>query len=372
MFKLLKTTSIRFSLFLFAGLLACGPVRFSTESSEQGSGPDATSIPPEIMTRNVNYNSLVSPPNNKLDLLLVIDNSNSMLQDNQKLAARLSSFVNDLASSSIDWQMCVTVTSTLNVNGNQVWGASVLWANYVPPGGTNAWVLKSGTGNLNNIFVDTIASIGAGWDGTDDERGLKAAWWHLYHGDIRYANNSGCYRSGAALSMIVISDEDERSVGGRLADQYYEGEYKALENDDLPSTLVSQVQDVFGTNKRFTVNSIIVKPDDNACYTSQDAAGSKSHYGRIYADASALTGGGVGSICEADYGPSLKYFKDVIQTSMASFPLECTPHNDQISFTINGSASSSYSLAVQGMSAVFTPPIPAGVLLGMMYQCLVD
>ena len=230
-------------------------------------------------------------------------------------------------------------------------------------------MLKSGTANLDNIFKDTINSIGAGWTGTDDERGIKAAWWHLWNGDPRYSGNSGCYRTDAALSMILISDEDERSVGGLVADQYYANEFKVLESDDLPATLTGQVQDIFGTTKRFSFNSIIVKPDDNQCMALQDSAGSKSHYGRKYSEASTLTAGGIGSICAPDFSANLNYFTAAIQTSINSFPLECAPVGNKVTFKINSAVNKNYVLTVNGMSATFNPGLPAGVRLDLSYKC---
>jgi hypothetical protein len=345
------------------------------ESSENTTGtnpnpdPDPTTT---VVTRDVNFTAVVTPPDMKLDVQLIIDNSNSMLEDNKKLASRLSNFVSQLQGSSIDWQMCVTVTSTLQVGGSPEWGASVLWANYVPKPGVPSWVLKADTTNLTNIFNDTITSIGAGWNGTDDERGIKAAWWHIWNGDPRYEGNSGCYRNEAALAMIIISDEDERSVGGQASDQYYENEFLPLEELDMPSAFVSAVQDTFGMSKRYTFNSIIVKPGDSACMSNQDASGSKSHYGRKYSELSQLTGGGIGSICDTDYYSSLNYFKDRIETSIEAFPLECLPHNDEITFKINGKTSTTYSLRVEGMKAVFTPALVSGVRLDLAYKCVVD
>lgn len=351
---------------IFAAMaFGCGPVQFST----QDYNADGAS---QLLLRDVHSVQSITPPDNKLDILLVIDNSNSMLADNQKLAEKLAGFVSDLQNSSIDWRMCATVTSMLNVGGNPVWGASIIWSQYTPVAGTPAWVLKAGTPGLSTIFSQTINAIGAGLPGTDDERGIKAAWWHLYHGDTRYPTNSGCYRNNAALAMIVISDEDERSIGGALNDQYYQNEFLPLENDDLPTNLVSQVQDIFGLTKRLRVNSIIVKPDDTACIQAQDSVGSKSHFGRVYSDLSYMTGGGIGSICDADYSANLNYFKDVIQTSLKSVPLECIPHNSQLEYKINGSHTSQYVMELQGMSAVFTPALPTGTELEMNYQCQVE
>lgn len=348
-------------------LCGCGPVRFFGGS---GSGGDNKTTGPEgggssqQTTRDVNYSAIVQPPDNKLDIMLVVDNSNSMLADNQKLAQKLSTFVNDLQSSSIDWQMCVTVTNTLQVSSTAVWGASVIWS---PSNNNPAWILKNGS-NLSTTFTQTITSIGAGWSGTDDERGIKAAWWHLYQGDPNYpAEASGCHRMSAALAVIIISDEDERSVGGNESLQFYSGEYKALETEDLPSSFISQVKSIFGNSKRFTVNSIIVKPGDNDCLSTQDAEGSKSHFGHKYAELSGLTGGGIGSICDSDYTSNLNLFKDVIKNSIASVPLECTPVGN-VSVTVTPPVGN-LQTTLNGMSLSFNPQIPAGRNLDISYKC---
>lgn len=70
---------------------------------------------------------------------------------------------------------------------------------------------------------------------------------------------------------------------------------KALENDDLPASLLTQVKDVFGANKRFT---FLIPSSSNQriqlCLASQDAGGAKSHYGAKYKEMSDATGGGIG------------------------------------------------------------------------------
>ncbi|MBC7458907.1 MAG: hypothetical protein H7235_11545, partial [Bdellovibrionaceae bacterium] len=94
-------------------------------------------------TRRVNFSKTVSASDNKVDILMVIDDSNSMSPENTRLAARMQSFVADLTSSGIDWQICATVTRAQDVNGNGVlyWGASRNWVNYV---GSPQWILKMG------------------------------------------------------------------------------------------------------------------------------------------------------------------------------------------------------------------------------------
>jgi hypothetical protein len=357
--------------------LSCGQVKFGTKDSSAappggspndtggggvggggGTGGGATTY------RDVNYSGLVQTKTNKVDILLVIDDSNSMLADNQKLAARLSSFVSNLQSSSIDWQMCLTLTRQINIGGSLYWGASVNWQSYSPAGGTPTWVLKAGTPNLSTIFNSTINWIGAGWAGTDDERGIKAAHWHVTNSPY-----NSCYRNDASFSTIVVSDEDVRSVGGNSSLQYYANEFKPLEADDYPQAFVDKVKATLGNQKRFSFNSIIVKNNDSSCMAAQDAQGAKSHYGTLYQSLSGMTGGGVGSICDNDYSANLNYFKDIIQSTLSSLVLECAPYGG-VSVTVTPPMGN-VATAIQGMNLVFTPEIPAGRTVNVSYKCAV-
>jgi hypothetical protein len=330
------------------------------------SSPMTVTIPPKT-AKNVTTTKTVTAQDNQLDVTLVIDDSNSMLADNQKLAARLQNFVNDLTAAGFDWQMCATVTRAQQLTANDpnlYWGASRFW---IGVGGTTPWILKKGTANVNKIFADTIQDIGAGWLGSDDERGIKAAWWHLWNGDVNYADPSGCYRREAGLATIIISDEDERSIGGDWSQYYYPGEYKDLEEDDLPIHYYGLIREVFGPQKRFSVNSIIVRPGDNACMAAQDAAGSKSHYGYKYNELALMAGGSSGSICDADYAVNLKTFKDRIVQEMGSLPLECAPVDGKVTVTLTPNMN--VTTRVEGSTLYFTPKIPAGTTIKADYQC---
>jgi hypothetical protein len=228
--------------------------------------------------------------------------------------------------------------------------------------GTPQWILKAGATDPYSIFTSTIAAIGAGWAGTDDERAIRAAWQH-----IDYAEYNNCYRPDASIAMIAISDEDERSIGGNPAYEYYAGEMKYLEFEDQPEALANKIRQEFGVSKRFTFNSIIVKPGDSPCMAAQDAGGAKSHYGYKYRDLSQLTGGGIASICGSNYSTNLNYFKDRIVNTLASVPLECAPVgliNVSVTPTMG-----SFSTSVVNNSLVFNPAIPAGRTVRIEYNC---
>jgi len=310
-------------------------------------------------TRDVQYTKQVTYSDNKVDFLLVIDDSNSMLPDNQMLASRLEPFLGDLANSGVDWQMCLTLTRAQNIT-NVGWrfGASRLWSGY---GG--GFVLKPSAPNLSSVFMNTINAIGAGIVGSDDERPIKAAWAHFDNKDL-----NGCYRSDAALSMITISDEDERSIGGDKSQEAFIGEYQPLETDDLPQTLVNKVKSDFGAGKRFTANSIIIKPGDSACKQVQDSGGYVGHYGYKHAELSSLTSGATTSICSSDYTSNLNYFKDRIVSNLTALPLECTPVGN-VTVTITPPLGSSVTSRIEGTNVVFSTPIPAGRTVQLNYKC---
>lgn len=311
--------------------------------------------------RTVIFQKLVQPTDNKVDILVVVDDSNSMSPENSKLAQRLQGFVADLTASGVDWQMCATVTRSQDVynNGTYYWGASRNWVGYV---GSPVWLMKAGASDPYSIFTDTIAAIGAGWANTDDERGIKAAWW-----SVEYAPYNSCYRDDASLAVILISDEDVRSVGGNSSLQFYSGEFKPLEADDQPQGFVNKIKQQFGVNKRFTFNSIIVKPGDTSCLAAQDAGGAKSHYGYKYNELSQLSGGGVASICASDYSTNLYYFKDRIVNTLASIPLECAPvGNIDVSIT---PAMGGVTTQLVNNTLVFNPAVPSGRTVRVEYKC---
>jgi hypothetical protein len=319
----------------------------------------------ELPYREINFEKTVSESDNKVDILLVLDDSKSMLEDNTKLSQKLESFVKDLTKTGLNWQMCATVTRWQDDNPEKksYWGLSRIWSNHI---GNPAWLVNAGANNLNAIFNDTIQAIGAGWENSDDERGIKAAWSHLDN-----AKFNSCYRADSSLAVILVSDEDVRSIGGNASFLYYENELKYLELEDQPQNYILKVKQDLGFDKRLTFNSIIVPPADSKCLDLQDTGEkSKSHYGQKYAELSHLTNGTVASICELDYANSLKRIKTSIINSMASVPLECAPVGD-VKITVTPTMGG-FTAQLSNNTLTFNPAIPAGRQVNLNYKCAVN
>jgi hypothetical protein len=317
-------------------------------------------------TKSVTYSDVVASANKQVDFLLVVDDSNSMLEDQQKLAARLANFVSSLESSDVDWQMCLTVTRGVSTNGVDVWGAPLNWLDYTPTAGVPAHVLTKGTPNLHTVFVDTMNAVGVGNANSGDERGIKAAY-----NNFAAASSNKCYRAGAAVSVIVISDEDEASVGGdisRLKASESSSSFRAMQAEDMPANLISKSFEVFGEDVRLTFNSIILKSGDSVCEAEQDRGNSPSHAGTVYEQMSALTAGGVASICDADYTDSLNSFKDKIINSLSVLKLTCVPDPSSIRVKINDATYTNFSLA--GAILNFKKSLIEGTKIDLYYDCL--
>lgn len=310
------------------------------------------------VSKAVTSSEVVAAGNKQVDFLLVLDDSNSMLPELKKLSARMATFVSFLEASQIDWQICATTTRGSNM------GTYLNWKNYAPPAGTPTHVLKKGSAGLAGIFTSTIDSIKIGGDDSGDERAIKAAYQS-------FENAGPCYRTGAAISVIAISDEDERSVGGDkslLKPQDAGGSYQPLEKEDLPVSLLAQAQESFGKNVRFTFNSIIVKPGDTVCEKKQDTETSPSHPGKIYAQMSGLTDGGVGSICDLDYSGNLNTFKDKIVNSLRQLALQCEPVEGSLKVLVDHELTTDYHLEKNILK--FNSDLLEGTQIDLNYDCL--
>lgn len=284
-------------------------------------------------------NKSVADSENQLDILIVVDDSGSMAADNLKLARKLNSFVSNVESSNLDWRMCITTTDVGYYEGRPL-----EWQ------GQSDYILKKGDSNLTQTFVDTMKFIGSGW--STDEQGIKAM-----NLSVKDNSRSKCFRQKAGLAVIVISDEDERSVGGNKS--LNATQYKPLGPLNEPSSFASTIKEEFGTGKRYSVNSIVVTKKQ--CRDQQNAEGDPSFYGLKYQQLSGLSGGGVGSICDSDYSNNLTLFANTITKKLSTYKMQCKPDESPKVFVDGVNYNS--NITVQDDSIIFNPVVrgPANV-----------
>lgn len=340
---------------LFMVLVACSEPKFTEvvdPTAPFGGNDDVVA-----MTKTVYVDPAKDNP--YLDILMVIDDSSSMKADVMKLADKLSNFTSLLEASGLQWQMCLTTTQGYITLSGLDFGRSVLWQ---LPNGRVKKVISRGQTGLDSIFKTTFDSIPIGGSNSRDERGLRATNDHLN-------KNADCYRPGANVATILISDEDEASVGGdisRIKHQEDLNNFVPLTNSDRPTSRLTNIKSKIG-DVHYTFNSIIIKPNDSECEYQQNLE-TPAYSGGFYAELSRLTNGGIGSICDTDYTKTLVLFKDKIVNSLRNITLDCSPYQKEVNVAINGKVTTNYIL--EDKLITFNEPVPEKSTIEVRYGCL--
>lgn len=293
--------------------MACSDVKFAPAPLQRSSGdPDQ---PPVVVDKSVTdtFNFNDDRPKPRVDVLFVIDNSKSMAEEQQKLAPRLSSFVESIGD--IDWQIGITTTDVDGGTKYETDGRLVPFVG-IPGGGPSPYILTNRTPNYSKVFLETVTAYGtppdceesAGTCPSGDEQPLRAM--QLAVGE-RAGANSGFFRNGADFATIVLSDEDEMSDGS------------SVYNPTKPSDVLATVRSAFSNEKTFSAYGIIVEPGDSACFSKQSS--NTASYGTFVDELANLTGGSTGSICANDYGPALKNIGKRVRKLATSINLSYKP-----------------------------------------------
>lgn len=199
-----------------------------------------------------------------LDILVVIDNSGSMAEEQQGLANKLGPLLSSVADS--DWQINIITTDAND------------------PVCSRALIRKSDA----NSAAKFAAGIQAGINGSGIERGILRAVQ-----GIECDNN--WVRNDSTLAVLVVSDEDNCSdragIYGCQANQ-------AELNGDLLLNKLSSIR-VLGETAR--IYGIIFGPNDNI----NECSGFNNTRGTFYSRVINASKGVAGKICAANYTPTL-------------------------------------------------------------------
>jgi hypothetical protein len=328
----------------------CSPVKFanSPSLSDLDAPPvDTTGTRTIIVDATQSY--VVPTPTSKVDILFVDDNSGSMSEEQDSLANRFTNFISGL--SGLDWQIAVTSTDVTD-DGAQ--------GKFFGPLGSNPrygkqYIITPATQGAARVFSETIERKNQ--EGSGDERGVYGAILSI---EKRTTDTMGFFRDQSNLAIVILSDEDERSQGARdpAAD-----DYAALENKDLPETLISTVNQAWGGQKNLIVNAIITKPGDTACLAMNG-----KHEGTVYDKLAKLTGGVVGSICATDYTPILANISGAIQNQNKTILLANTPTDKPVVVFVPAAAAVTVNWT-PGTNVLTLDPVPApGTVINISYS----
>lgn len=314
----------------------------------------------------------VSKRSDKVDIFIVTDNSGSMQADNAKLGEKIEGLTTILDNKNIDWSMCFT--TTLVSNPNRIAGLAQTWS------GTNSITLSPTTTNYKAIFKSTMAQVpDQGLDQTGDEQAI-----HAMAKAVELSANSPCFRSGASLAMIIISDEDEASCGARCRDggdlpqaqlarskSSYTNQYQPLNDLNQPESLIARIRTEF-PGKAFTAHPLVIKPGDLSCFTAQDAT-SPAFFGVTYAELATKSGGTLGSICKdgVEFSAQLNGIGQRIISSLDSMVVSCSIQSVvNIIYENTPMGFTKPTAKYNGNRITFSPALSEGIKVTAQFRCL--
>ncbi len=243
-------------LVLSLGLLACQDYTISDQRGNERYNPPA-------LEAEVHTDVIQQVPVPSVDVLWVIDNSNSMLEEQKALADSFGSFIAYFTESGLDYHVGVVSTDMVDASHQGRLREDL---------GTT-WIDDSFS---SEEALDSFSRrVLMGTSGAYTEQGLDAVVAAIEtHAD---GHNAGFYRGDAALSVVVISDEDDYSTTSVTA---FVDWYLALKVDEA-----------------LLAFSSIVAPRGN-CLTAEEE-------GLRYLEVTEAVGGVDWSICDEDYSGAL-------------------------------------------------------------------
>ena len=257
------------------------------------------------------------PP--QIDILIVVDNSFSMEQEQVKMSDQLPTLLADLVD--VDWRINVITTDN--------------YCKRIPE-----LPLLPDSENLDTHYRNAIK---AGVNGSGYEIGLTNA----YHNLSGRCGGENWKRPDVDLAIFILSDEDV----DRSTSRYYR-------KPDLWINHMAKIGYEVGVN--YKVYGII-DPNQPPCH--QDHS-----YGKTYEDVINATGGMYGDVCSFDYETTMREIsRDMRKDLQLEFPLTYAPVVTTIVLEIDGVFYSG-DWTLVGQSVILSEPLPEGSKLNIRYQ----
>jgi hypothetical protein len=260
----------------------------------------------------------------KVDVLFVIDNSGSMMEEQQGLGSNFAAFMGAAIDSGVDYHIGVTTTGLDPSSGgwSQCPGGAEGGENgrLFPVDGSSPRVITPATPNPESVFATNTRVGVCHWNEQGLDGAYRALSAPLLHSvdDPRTsqpADGNGAFlRPEARLAIIFVSDEEDFSS---QPVPFYETYFKSLKDND---------------DSKLSVSAIVGPRELSTCSTASSS-------GMRYIQLAEDTGGVVESICTPNWASSLKKLSDNTFGPKRIFPLSDTPADPAtISVLVNGAA----------------------------------
>ena len=269
-----------------------------------------------------------------VDILWVVDVTESMSGELQALGANANEFVESLNGFELSWQLgLVTMDSADD---------GILRG--------DPWIVTPETDDAAAAFEHTLAldiSPGA------QEAGFAAAVDALTPPRVD-DENRGFRREHAALEVVFFSDGDD------------DGDSDAVLGGNALATFVDLLSDEAATSGEPAVAHAIVGDVPSGCF---DEGGQQAVPGTNFAEAANETGGIVSSVCEPNLGPIVQKIGATGAVWPTLFRLQARPDPDTIRVEIDGvRLDDGWSISLDPLAIEFDQAPPADALIVVQYE----
>lgn len=264
------------------------------ESNDDGSD-DSSNDGPQYEDASNNFQ--VQGETRPVDIVITVDNSGSMRQEQQELGAKVAEILDFVKQA--DWRIALMTTDHSDSH-------------------LKLLVDKHGKGTFEqkkSLLQSTIEGFGTSGSGT--ERGIEQTIVGLKDDDPN-APGSTWLRPNSVVAGVIVSDEDNCSTGSCAEDDQW-----MMDQIQGP-----QINRTPGDDAR--VYALIRR---NAGECSEAA-----RVGNTYLAAVNASGGLAGAICDTDYGPTLNAISaNIGVVANTTFELDFAPVPSSVQVWINGS-----------------------------------
>ncbi len=260
----------------------------------------------------------------KLDLLVVVDDSRSMTDEQVNLASKLSALTKHLKST--DWQVGVITTSSCALRNSG----------------------KPIKNTDSTADADFVRAINVGNTGSGDERGILRAY-QLLSGAGNCDNS--WLRADAALGILFVSDEESFCPSG------------GCQTGDRPAHLETLLKTTQSRPaERLKAYALIWDNADPLCKVVDGES-----KGTRYLEVVDRLNGISSSICEADYTSTLERIsRDVSRIVKVEFDLKFSPAPGNLVMTLDGAPYTDY--VVTGKKIKLNSMTDAALKLKISYR----
>ncbi len=242
----------------------------------------------------------------KVDIIIVVDNSLSMIKDQRKLSREFGSFISAIEGA--DYRIGVITTDAKSPNKQNVPG---FYGNLDTIGDNGELFISPESSDPAELFrlavhrEETQKCIDEG-DFlncvTPHETPIKALKLAL---DKRNSENRGFFRRDAELGVVIITDEDETIDPD-------DGSYTS------PADFINYFNSEFSQTKLLQVFSISIPDGDVDCLETQKAETNTGAavYGLAVSQLASVTDGFNANICSDNYGSDLIRISEYVESSL--------------------------------------------------------